>query len=62
MSNESDSKVPSHLLGVADFFSILMPGGLLAFLLKDYLAKLFGAILQKPEGELARWLAFAVAA
>src|SRR5262249_33584428 len=61
MSAQSEAKVPGQLIGVTDFFSILMPGALLAFLLKDNAGKVFGTILPKPEGELAQWITFAVA-
>jgi hypothetical protein len=54
---------PSDLfIGAMDFFAILMPGALLAFLLLPAVPQIFGPVLPALEGEAARWIAFAVTA
>src|SRR5215217_2935744 len=49
-------------LGVMDFFAILMPGALFAFLLLDRGKSIFGGLLPSLPGTAAKWIAFLVVA
>ena len=61
--NEEAAMKPSDFfVGAMDFFSILMPGALLAFLLTPWAPGVFGPVLPALESEGVRWVAFAVAA
>lgn len=53
-------KPADFLLGVMEFFAILMPGALLAFLLVDWGRSLFGGPLPSLPDTSANWMAFIV--
>jgi hypothetical protein len=46
---------------VMDFFAILMPGAILAYVLMDYQTSIFGTALPELKTEAAKWFAFIVA-
>lgn len=49
-------------IGAMDFFAILMPGALLAFLLMPLEPLVFGPVLPAIRGEAMGWVAFAITA
>ncbi len=53
-------KPTDFFIGVMDFFAIIMPGALLAFLLLERGASLFGGLLPPLTGTAANWVAFLV--
>lgn len=55
-------KPGDFFIGAMEFFSILLPGAVLAYLLAPWASWLFGPLMRGPLGEAERWLAFAVAA
>jgi hypothetical protein len=55
-------KPGDFFVGAMDFFAILMPGALLAFLLSPWAPEVFGPLLPALENDAAGWVAFAVSA
>jgi hypothetical protein len=55
-------KPSDFFIGAMDFFSILMPGALLTFLLSPWQAQIFGTALPALDTEPKRWAAFAACA
>lgn len=54
-----DYKPGDFLVGIIDFFAILLPGALLAFATKDLaLTHIFGPVLPAIQGEAQGWAAF----
>jgi hypothetical protein len=53
-------KPADFFIGVMDFFSILMPGAVLTFLLLSWGTPLFGGLLPPPPGAAGKWIAFIV--
>jgi hypothetical protein len=57
----AEYKPSDFFIGIVDFFAILLPGSLLCFLFLDFEAKIFGPVLPPLNGDVQRWVAFAVA-
>jgi hypothetical protein len=57
-----DLKPDDVFVGLVDFFAIVLPGALLAFLCLPIKADVFGAVLPQVPSESAGWVAFAFAA
>lgn len=58
-----ENKPGDFFVGLVDFFSILLPGALLAFLLKDVAEKhVFGVVLPAIRTQVEGWVTFAFAA
>lgn len=55
-------KPTDFFVGVMEFFAIIMPGALLAFLLLDYGKSVFGILLPTLSGTAEKWAAFLVIA
>ena len=53
-------KPTDFFIGVMEFFAILMPGALLAFLLTDWGTPLFGDLLPALPGAAGKWIAFLI--
>jgi hypothetical protein len=56
------TKPADFFLGVVDFFSIVLPGALLAFLFLDFARQnVFGKLMPTIDGTVAGWISFALA-
>jgi hypothetical protein len=55
-------KPSDFFIGAMDFFAILLPGAVLAFLLKPWADRLFGPAVPALDDSAQRWVAFAVCA
>lgn len=53
------AKPDDFFVSIVDFFSIILPGALVAFILKDFaMAQVFGSVLPQITSEISKWIAF----